>query len=74
MCATLNGLPIGYLIASQKAESLHIHHIAVQNDYRNRNIGYLLMRNLETNMVAQDIKLPMTLKVFNKNDKAKPII
>ncbi|MDI9634867.1 WbqC family protein [Kamptonema cortianum] len=71
LCASISGLPVGYMIVSEKEDSIHIHHIAIKKDYRRHGIGYLLIRRLEHEILSLQSKLPLTLKVFSKNEEAK---
>lgn len=70
-CALIAGVPVGYLIASEKEKSIHIHHLAIEKAHRRNNIGYLLVRHLENQILSTGLSLPLTLKVFRHNAEAK---
>jgi len=60
---------LGFLVASQKAESLHIHRLAVDNAQQGRGVGRRLLHHLAAN-AATGSTPTITLKVGVANEKA----
>ncbi|MBL7849455.1 MAG: GNAT family N-acetyltransferase [Cyclobacteriaceae bacterium] len=62
------GLLVGFLIASRKITSIHIHRLAVRSQWQSKGIGETLIRRLfEETRYAH---LPITLKVDTHNARA----
>ena len=64
-----DGPPAGFLIASQKQESVHVHRLAVAGDLRGRGIGEILTLATAQSAVRMSLTT-MTLKVARKNTGA----
>jgi len=60
---------IGYIIASEKESSIHIHKFMIANGYRNLGFGKLLLENFEKRCKDYN-KNYITLKVYLSNIKA----
>jgi len=61
-----DGTPIGFVIASLKAESVHIHRIVVAKGHRDKGIGKTLMYATARDSVQRGIP-KITLKVSRDN-------
>lgn len=60
---------IGYIIASEKGDTIHIHKFIVDKDFRNQNIGKNLLNYL-INLSKKSNKNYITLKVHKENLRA----
>jgi ribosomal protein S18 acetylase RimI-like enzyme len=62
--------PIGYAVASRRNEhTVHLHHLIVSRDWRNKQVGQLLLDRLIGKV--QKMQVPtVTLKVHQKNSRA----
>lgn len=60
---------LGYIIASNKIKSIHIHKFMVKHTHRSLGIGRLLLNEYEANCLLNGHNL-ITLKVYKKNERA----
>lgn len=67
--ALADGLMIGFLVASHKKDAVHIHRLAVGNQFQNLGVGKLLVDQIKTLTGRRNIKL-ITLKVLGTNTDA----
>lgn len=63
------GKIIGYIIASNKIHSIHIHKFMVERNYRSKGIGLLLLEQFENNCQQNNVEV-ITLKVDRNNERA----
>jgi ribosomal protein S18 acetylase RimI-like enzyme len=68
LAALLDDAIIGFLIASRKKESLHIHRLAVKHEYQSKGVGKMLLLELLT--LGEKYAMPTTLKVDCSNEGA----
>ncbi|HRJ30850.1 MAG TPA: GNAT family N-acetyltransferase [Cyclobacteriaceae bacterium] len=61
-------LLVGFLVASEKNASIHIHRLAVRREWQSKGIGEALVRGLIECMRHE--RLPITLKVDTLNSRA----
>lgn len=59
---------IGYIIASNKIDSIHIHKFMVGMNWRSQGVGLELLQNFE-NLCLSKSKSLITLKVYITNEK-----
>lgn len=68
LIATSNKKLIGFLIASRKELSIHIHRLAIKQQFQSDGIGKtMVLRLIEK---GESYKLPITLKVHQENIRA----
>ncbi len=59
----------GFVIASKKPQSIHIHKFMVQNSERSKGIGLMLLNDFELKCLSNNDNL-ITLKVYKDNGRA----
>jgi ribosomal protein S18 acetylase RimI-like enzyme len=64
-----HGKIIGYLIASDKTEKIHIHKFMVGPQFQSQGIGKALLKEI-INISLNNNKLSITLKVYTDNQRA----
>ncbi|MEQ8361393.1 MAG: GNAT family N-acetyltransferase [Cyclobacteriaceae bacterium] len=64
-----NNLIVGFLVASYKNNSIHIHRLAVGKEFQKQNIGKQLVDEIQATAKRRNIKL-ITLKVLSTNTDA----
>ena len=62
--ALIGGLPVGYAIASHKEGAVHLHRIAVGENWRNKGVGQLLICNVASKAQKASLSL-FTLKTYS---------
>jgi ribosomal protein S18 acetylase RimI-like enzyme len=69
LIATLGEQPVGYAIASARADSIHLHHLIVGKPWRGRSIGHQLLCHLAGKAQSRGTQY-LSLKVHKHNPKA----
>ena len=67
--ATVDGRPVGFIVASRKAHAVHVHRIAVAASWRDRGIGAALLRAAAASARSRGAAR-LTLKVARSNARA----
>jgi ribosomal protein S18 acetylase RimI-like enzyme len=65
LCTDINGNLVGFLIASEKEHSIHIHKFVVNAAAQGNGIGTMMF-----NRLLEKVSKPITLKVHTKNKAA----
>lgn len=58
----------GFIIASKKELSVHIHKFMIDKDYRSQGYGAILLKQFENNCIKNEEEV-LTLKVYKNNKK-----